>query len=228
MDISPAFKLATVLAANEKAQECTLTVQLLGGEIIEHVPMIFPFASPSNRYAPESGTQVLIGFLDGDVSRCVVLGSLTSQPATLETGLQRFVTTGGTQVEVCEKQGMATVSIKTPKQLSLVFEEQRQTITFSTDDEGTKLTLDGKNRSITVQAEHEISLRTGRAELTLKPSGEIQLKGQTTTVDADTVKVCCKSLLSLNGQKAELTGTAMLEVRSEGVLTMKGGMIKVN
>lgn len=233
------FLLGTVLENNDKEKKGMLKIRL-GNEgasknICEGVKVMSPFAGKAYGVyiLPEIGEQVIVGFLDGCFDRPFVLGSVYAAADTMlsesfddSNYIKRFKTKGGTVVEFCDKDGEETITVKTPKELSIVMKEKPQTITVSAAS--TSIEIDGKNGKISANAEKEILLKTGSAELSMKSGGDILLKGGSVEVSASSKAVIKSSgTLELKGNKTELSGS-VVELKSSGIMTIKGSITKIN
>lgn len=88
--------------------------------------------------------------------------------------------------------------------------------------------IDGKSGSVAISAEKEISLKTGSAELLMESGGDITLEGTKLLLKGNSgVKAQSGGTLELKGQKTELSG-AMVELKSSGVMTVKGSITQIN
>lgn len=73
---------------------------------------------------------------------------------------------------------------------------------FKEDSVGVKLSFD-----------KPLTIRVGDASITLTPSGDIVLKGARVTAESTNIKI---------------TGKTMTEISAQGLLTIKGSLLKLN
>lgn len=233
------FMLATVLSNNDGAHKGMLKIRLLceGGSknILEGVKVAAPFTGDKyGMYAlPEIGEQVLVGFIDGCYDRPFVIGSVyTAKDAMLSESYhkdnmkKRLKTKGGCILEISDEGNKESVTIKTPKNLSVKMEEEPQSITLTAGK--TTVTIDGKKGSVHIKAEKEIKLETGSASVTLTSSGDITSKGNKIEgKGTSSIKLDSSGTLNIKGQKVQMEG-AITDVKSTGILTLKGSLTKIN
>lgn len=173
-------------------------------------------------FPPEVGDEVLLGYLHGDPSQPVVLGSLYSSrrapPKTLEApnDIKTLVTRCGSFVAFDEKDKLITV--QTPAQNQLVFSDKDKTITLK-DQNGNKIVLgpDGillqSPKDIVVQATGNIKATADQA-IEATATADIKLAGMNVNASAQT------------GFKAQ--GTATAELSASGQTTVKGALVMIN
>lgn len=233
------FMLATVLDNGNEKQKGKLKLRLLceGQEknILEDVKVIAPFGG--ERYGvyclPEVGEQVLVGFLGGCFDRPFVFGSLytstdemVSESFHEKNALKRFVTKGGSVVEISDEKDQEAIRVKTPKgNLSIELLQNPETVTVTA--EKNKVTVDGKNGSVKVSAEKKIELTAGSASLSMESNGNIKLKGGTLELKGNSIKLDSGGLLNMKGQSCELSG-AMVSAKANGIMEIKGNITKIN
>ena len=84
---------------------------------------------------------------------------------------------------------------------------------------GAKLQLEGAS---------EVTLKCGQASITLKPSGQIDIKGMKITVNGSAnVTLKSSGQLALQGTQASLKGSAMLDLQASGIASLRGSLTKI-
>jgi Rhs element Vgr protein len=173
-------------------------------------------------FLPEVGDEVLLGYLNGDPSHPVVLGSLYSSsrkpPYTLEAQNN-------------------TKAIVTRALHKIEFNEQDKIITVTTPGNN-QVVLDDKNQSITVQDQHNNSIKLSSAGIALNSQSDIKLTAQggvTVTANAAInltaqaelkaagLNVTCEAQVGFTGK-----GSATAELSAAGQTTVKGAMVMIN
>jgi Rhs element Vgr protein len=173
-------------------------------------------------FLPEVGDEVLLGYLHGDPSQPVVLGSLYSSrrapPKTLEAAndIKTVVTRCGSYLAFDEKDKLIT--LETPAKNQLVFSDKDKTITLK-DQNGNKIVLgpDG------------ILLETPK-DVVIKATGNIKATA-TQAIEATATADLKLAGLNVNasaqaGFKAQ--GTATAELSAAGQTTVKGALVMIN
>ncbi|HUB90424.1 MAG TPA: type VI secretion system tip protein VgrG [Dyella sp.] len=173
-------------------------------------------------FLPEVGDEVLLGYLNDDPSHPVVLGSLYSSsrkpPYTLEAQNN-------------------TKAIVTRCLHKIEFNEQDKIITVITPGKN-QVVLDDKNQSITVQDQHNNSIKLSSAGIALDSQSDIKLTAQggvTITANAAIninaqaelkatgLNVTCEAQVGFTGK-----GSATAELSAAGQTTVKGAMVMIN
>jgi len=146
-------------------------------------------------FVPQVGDEVLVAFNQGDVRDPFILGSLwngqDNPPAT---------------------DPESTRMIRTPVGHSIVFDDKKQTITISTNNQHT-ITI-GPDKIVVSTAQEAASLTldaTGKVSLQAKVS--IEIKAPQVTISGTTV---------------EISGDASAKLEGKGMCTVKGGMVAIN
>jgi Rhs element Vgr protein len=158
-------------------------------------------------FRPEIGDELVVGFLDGDPRRAVVLGMLHSSAKAAplagsddnhEKGLQTR-----SKLRLAFDDDKKVVRLETPAGNRLTLSEEDQAVTLE-DQNGNRiaLTADG------------ITIESGKA-LTLKAGTEVKLESGT----AFAVK---------GGSELKLEGTASAELSSAATTKVKGGVVQIN
>jgi phage protein D/phage baseplate assembly protein gpV len=173
-------------------------------------------------FLPEVGDEVLLGDLDEDPSRPVVLGSLYSSrrtppyPLTAGNAIKAIVTRGRHRIEFNDADQLVTIT--TPARNQLVFSDQDQAIEIK-DQSGNLIRL--TEAGIALQSPRDITL-AARGSITLDAAGAVNVRSQA-DVSVEGLNVACQARLALSAQ-----GAAAAELSSSGQTTVKGAMVLIN
>lgn len=157
-------------------------------------------------FRPEVGDEVVLGFFHSDPSQPVVLGMLHSSAkappldATEENHQKTYVSRSG---------------------ISLLFDDDQKVVTLATPD-GNTLTLTDADSGIVLEDQNGNKLIMNRNGIELSSAKELKLKA-TTDLKVEGVNTELKASAQL---KAE--GTASAELNSNGTMTIKGSLVKIN
>lgn len=149
-------------------------------------------------FIPQVGDEVLVAGAYGDTRELYVLGSLWNG--------QDSPPAGGMTDPVNKR------IIKTP-----------QGHIFELDDQEQKITITSASKhTVTIEPKQiEIAMQGGSAKLTMTSSGEVTLEGNVSiTLKAPQIK--------LDGQTVEVKGSGQTTVKSSGVCTIEGSLVKIN
>jgi len=149
-------------------------------------------------FIPQVGDEVLVAGTFGDTRELYVLGSLWNG--------QDGPPASGINDPVDKR------IIKTPKGHVIELDDQQQKITITSSSEHT----------VTIEpSQTKIEMQGGAAKLTMSSSGEIKLEGNVSiTLKAPQIK--------LDGQTVEVKGDGQTTVKSSGVCTIQGSLVKIN
>lgn len=159
-----------------------------------------PMAGPDmgTYFLPEEGDEVLVGFENGDLEYPYVLGGLWNG--------QREPPEDNADGE----NDIRTIRSRSGHELTFDDAEAGGAITIETDA-GHTVTLDDESGSEEIAIED----KSGQNSLTLDPNtGEIELQAG--------------SSLSIEAPNIELTGEGSVSIESNGMVTLKGTLVKIN
>ena len=170
---------------------------------------------------PEVNDEVLLAFHMGDISKPFVIGCLWNDKEKPPAGkddknnVRKFVSRSGHELTFNDKQGDESVSIVTKKGLKLELIDKQDTIKLQ-DKAGTHgVTIKGGNSG-------EIEIKTGSTKVTINSKGEATVESMS--------KLTLKSTEVAIEATAKLTikGNASVDIQSNGILNIKGSMVKIN
>ena len=225
----------------DKDHEGMVKVEYMLGENGKNVTGWVPVASPyackeSGVYLlPEVGAEVLITFLLGDRNRPVVIGSLWNKVNTMpkesadkDNKNKLFRTKGGTQITIVDVKDKETVEVKTPKEISLKIDDEKETVMILDKGKKNGVQIEMKDGKITLLCDKEMTFKVGN-----KPM--ITMDGKTIDLKGDDIKVTATKGITLKGQNIKADGTQTdiegksgLNVKSSAIVQVKGSMVKIN
>ncbi|MTI85721.1 MAG: phage tail protein [Firmicutes bacterium] len=180
-------------------------------------------SSKGTFFLPEVGDEVLVAFGDGDMRKPYVIGMLWNSkekpPETNSDGknnIRKIKSRSGHELVFDDDKSSGNIVIHTNK---------GHTITL--DDSGSgKIEIKDKSKKNTVtvnSATNEIKLQSGM---------KISLKSKSCSLLIDSMKnsVTLNSglQLKLKAQKVDIEAGGMMNIKSGGLLNLKGTMVKIN
>lgn len=173
-------------------------------------------------FLPEVGDEVLLGYMNGDPSHPVVLGSLYSsahKPAyaiEAENNTKAIVTRCKHKIEFNEKDQIITIS--TPAGNQVVLDDKDKSITVSDQNNNSvKLSPSG----IAMDSPYDIKLAAqGNVTISAKAAIDISAVGETKVAG---LNVNCEAQVGFVGK-----GSATAELSAAGQTTVRGAMVMIN
>lgn len=173
-------------------------------------------------FYPEVGDEVVVAFMNGDPRFPVILGSLYSKknppptPPDTANNQKSIVTRSKLRIDFFEEP--PAVEISTPGKQSVRLDDKNKTVTVKDMNGNTitmadsGITIDSASK-ITMTAKSDIAI-TAQGKLTLKGTAGVMIAGMSIKADADT------SFAAQGSAEAKLT--------SSGMVTIQGGLVKIN
>ena len=107
-------------------------------------------------WLPEIGTEVLVGFIHGNMNMPVVLGclwngkdQLPEGAATEKNETKTVMTKGGNKVTFTETEGKQKITVETPKGLTVLMDDENEAIFVQDKEKENSIHLDCKNGAMT-------------------------------------------------------------------------------
>lgn len=204
----------------EKGERINVHIPLLheaGKGVWARIATVYAGAGHAVVFRPEKDDEVLVGFLGANPAYPVILGALPSKAAPAPDDLKAkdekntckgWLTKSGLTLLMNEEE--KSVTIKTPEGQMLAI-----------NDKEASITLKDKNGNSIIMDKGGISLKTDK-DIHLQATGNINLKA---THNFKAEGVSCE----VKGQTdIKLTGEAMAEISTSGILTVKGSLVKIN
>jgi Rhs element Vgr protein len=173
-------------------------------------------------FLPEVGDEVLLGYLNGDPSHPVVLGSLYSSAHTPPYAIaaandtKAIVSRCLHKIELDEKDKIITIT--TPGNNKMVYSDKDQSILIQ-DQNNNSVKL--SSAGIALDSPYDIKL-TAKGGITLSAVNAINITAQA-DVKASGLNVSCEAQVGFTGK-----GSATAELSASGQTTVKGAMVMIN
>ncbi|UHA76283.1 phage baseplate assembly protein V [Paenibacillus sp. 481] len=171
-------------------------------------------------FVPEVGDEVLVAFHLGEIRQPYVIGMLWSstQPAPKaneDNNLRKIRSRAGHEITFDDDTSAGKIIINTAKGQIIQCDDQAETIKIA-DANGTN--------SIQIQggSSGQITVKSQSSTLTLNAKGEITISG-TNSVSIKALEVAVEASAAL-----KLKGSASLNIESDGIVNIKGSLVKFN
>jgi uncharacterized protein involved in type VI secretion and phage assembly len=173
-------------------------------------------------FYPEVGDEVIVGFMNEDPRFPIVLGSVYSAklpPAYVPD------------------QENTLKGLKTRSKMELTFDETDKIVTIKTPG-GHVVTMDDKAGSISIKDRNRNSLVLGKAGISIESASNIDIKatGNITLAPQGNLSMTAAANATCEALQVELKaqttlsveGSTAAELRSSGVVTVQGSLVKIN
>jgi len=218
-------------------------VELFYGEkgktVTEWIKVMQPYCGNEygSYFVPEIGTEVVLGFVLGDVHKPVVLGCLWNEVdkvppnvSNKENSVKYFKTKGGHEVVFDETKDKESIKITTNGKQTILLEDKEKKITIQDEKGENLICIDAGNGQVEIKGAKKIVLKAGDAEM-LALDGS----GKKASLKADNIEISANQALTLKGQNVKLEGNmasfkaqGSFKAESSAVLELKGAMVKIN
>jgi len=187
-------------------------------------------------FVPELEDEVYIDFVQGNPDRPYMQGAVYHSKATPEffdknNNLKAIKTRSGHTILLDDKDGNEMITIKDKNNNKIILNTKEESITISAPKkiliESEEIEMKGKN--ITISASSELKEKgnnvTIGAKQNLKLSGDMAAE----LVSNQTVDVSGKTSVKVASDvSTEVGGNATLDLKSSGMTTVKGALVKIN
>ncbi|WP_274650193.1 phage baseplate assembly protein V [Paenibacillus humicola] len=172
-------------------------------------------------FIPEVGDEVLVAFHMGDFSQPYVIGSLWSKTNPAPSGadeknnIRKIKSRSGHEVIFDDSDGSEKITVKTKKGHKIEFADQNDEI---------KLTDQSGNHNVTISGSGagNVTVKSSSTKLEITGQGDITLSsGKSITVKSAQVNIEAQAALSLKGG-------ATVDIKSDGIVNIKGSLVKIN
>jgi len=171
-------------------------------------------------FVPEVGDQVLVAFHLGYLNQPFVIGSLWNSekkpPAKDEkNNIRKIFSREGHELIFDDTSGKGKVTLKTKKGVMLEIDDQNEKVSLVTKGSAQSVVLEGSSSG-------KITVKNGANQITITNQGDIKIE----SAKAVTVK---STQINLEATAAmTVKGGGKLDLVSDGLVTIKGAMVKIN
>lgn len=208
-----------------------------GKNLTGWVPIMAPYAGKEfGAYMlPEVGSEVVLAFQMGDRNCPLVIGciwnkqnALPKETANEKNTVKKLLTKGGCEIQFSEESGKEQICIKTPKNLQILLEDEKETIQISDKDRKNGLQVDTKNGKLVLLADKGIELQVGGKAMIALDGNGAEISGTKITCKADQGLQAKGQTVSLEGTSVEVKGSGTLKLEASGTAQLKGAMVQIN
>ncbi|MDD3270381.1 MAG: phage baseplate assembly protein V [Syntrophomonadaceae bacterium] len=178
-------------------------------------------------FLPHVDDEVLLAFNDGNLEEPFVIGSLwngkdkppvssdSDRIASKKTKISKLKTHGGTEIIFDDEASKGKLEMHTSKGNKILLDDENQKIEIKDSKGQNMLTINTQSKEITVQSNGTINLKASGCSVKIEATpGAITIESN---LD-----------LKLKGQMVTIEAGANMDIKSSGMLNLKGSMVKIN
>lgn len=208
--------------------------------VTDWIRVIVPYGGKNKGmyFLPDVGDEVAIAFERGDIEKPYVIGCLwntnvdtiPADTVTEENNIKKLKTKGGHEIIFDDTEEKGKIEIITPKKSKISMDDENSliTITAKGDNGDNILKLDSKDGVVTITGKKKIVLDAGGTKITIDgTSKKIDISGDNINLKGTNIKEEGQAI-SIKGTQTEISASASLNIKCDGVANIKGAMVKIN
>lgn len=170
---------------------------------------------------PQVDDLVVLGYIDEDPHRPVVLGSYwnteVKPPFTVKDGKAQdygFITPKKINLSIHDEDSKQKITLTMPSGTVLTIDDGAQKVSVKNKGGDSALEMDLKGGNVTLKAKTKLTLSAGQTTITLENSGNITQKGNGT--------------VSIQGTNVKAKANASINLEGGAMAVLKGQIVKIN
>jgi uncharacterized protein involved in type VI secretion and phage assembly len=171
-------------------------------------------------FVPEVGDEVLVAFHLGNLNQPFVIGSLwntANKPPVKDdkNNIRKIYSRAGHELIFDDTEGAGKVTIKTKKGIQLEIDDKSEKITLGTVSDAQSIVLAGSSTGT-------ITIKSSSNKITIDNKGDIKIESaKAITVKSTQINLEATATMTIKaGAKLDLT--------SDGMVNIKGAIVKIN
>ncbi len=214
---------------------------------LDYAPVIATFANKESGTViiPSVGDEVLVGFVGGQINSPVILGSIynsINKPMTKidnENDIMAIHFPAGLNIEILNKKENQKVTLTTKNKHTIILDDKSESAVIKGSGGKTCFDINFQKGTISLKAEKTISLAAGKSTVEIDATKGFNLKSASSgnfSANAKNVTLSAQAnaKITASGQgtlkasgKMDVQG-AVTNVKSSGITSVKGAMVKIN
>ena len=185
---------------------------------------------------PQVGDLVVLGYLENDPHRPIVLGgfwnSEVTPPFTVADGKAEdycLKTPKKVELTIHDEDSKQKLTVTMPSGTVIEIDDEKQTLTAKNKEGDTALEMKMKDGEVELKAKSKLTLSAGQASVTLEKDGNITIKGGgDVVVDGKSVTNKAQGEVALKGMDVSASANKDLNLSATGTAAVKGTLLKLN
>jgi phage protein D len=187
-------------------------------------------------FIPEVNDEVLVAFEYNDINRPYIIGSLwNGKEKPPETNDQIVSSDGKVKKRIIKSRSGHIITLddtQAAEQISIIDKSGQKVVMDSAAGKEKISVIDktGKSKIVMDAVKQSVTIESAM-DMTLKATGKIQIDGQmgiSINTAAGNLDMQSNAQTNIKGTTTSIQGTATAEVKSSGMLTVQGSLVKIN
>lgn len=172
-------------------------------------------------FLPEVGDEVLVAFQMGDIREPIVIGSLWNSQDPPPPGkdeknnIRKITSRAGHEITMDDTQGDGKIHLKSKKGHQLEISEKNDTIKLQEQNGQSMITIKGGSSN-------EIEVKSGTTKIVINNKGDVTIES------AKGIKIKSTQISIDASATLDIHASAALNLKSDGMVTVKGSIVKIN
>ena len=186
---------------------------------------------------PQVGDLVVLGYLENDIHRPIVLGSYwnseSKPPVAVSKGKAEdyvFKTPKKVELTLHDEDKKQKLTVKMPSGITLEIDDEKQIVSTKNKGGDTLLSMKMKDGEIIVKAKSKVVLNAAdKAKIILDKTGNITIQGNgAVKMEGQSIAVKAKGKADVQGMDVGVQGKTSLNLKASGTTSVKGALLKLN
>ena len=185
---------------------------------------------------PQVGDLVVLGYLENDPHRPIVLGSFwnTESPPPLKVADGKaedycLKTPNKVDLSLHDEKSKQKLTITMPSGIVVEIDDEKQTVTTKNKGGDTSMTMKMKDGEIELKAKNKLTLSAGQASVTLESGGDITIKGSNKiAIEGTSIDGKAKGQMNLQGTDVGVKANKDVNVNATANVNLKGLFVNLN
>ncbi len=185
---------------------------------------------------PQVDDLVVLGYLESDPHRPIVLGSFWNTTSTPPLKVENnkaedycLKTPNKVDMSLHDEKNKQKLTVTMPSGIVVEIDDEKQTVTTKNKGGDTSMTMKMKDGELELKAKNKITLTAGQSSITLEGSGNITIKGSNKiSIEGTSIDGKAKGQMNLQGMDVSVKANKDVNINATANVNVKGLFINLN